>query len=256
MLTKAEIARIKSLGEKKGRLETGLFAVEGEKSVDEMLRSGLTVRGVYGLEATLAGLPAFEGMAGMVKVSVGEMERISQFKTPSKVLALIDIPESAYDPHAPEQNLVLALDDVQDPGNLGTIVRLADWFGIRDILCSPSTADAYNPKAVQASMGAIARVQVHYGDLGGQLEAALGRGVPVYGTFLDGDRMYSAKLSRTGIVVMGNEGKGISPEIERWITRKLFIPPYPDGIPAGESLNVAIATAIVCSEFRRRGIEL
>jgi len=153
--------------------------------------------------------------------------------------------------HADEE-LVLALDEVQNPGNLGTIVRLADWFGIGDIVCSSGTADCFNPKVVQATMGAILRVRVHYTDLPRFLAEAAGRGTPVYGTFLEGDNIYDAPLTRGGIVVMGNEGRGVTPETARTVTRKLFIPPYPADRHGSESLNVAMATGIVCAEFRRR----
>ena len=249
MLTKAKITEIKSLGDKKGRTETGLFVAEGTKLVGELMRSGLTVKEVYGLPEAIAELPASEHATG---VSAKEMERISHMKTPSKVLALVDIPQYKFDSHTFTGNLVLALDGVQDPGNLGTIIRLADWFGITDIVCSPATADAFNPKVVQATMGAIARVQLHYTELSPVLEFSTKEGIPVYGTFLEGERIYSAKLSTTGVIVMGNEGQGISAEVEKQITRKLYIPPYPEGLPSGESLNVAIATAVVCAEFRRR----
>lgn len=248
MLTKAKISEIKSLGDKKGRTETGLFLAEGPKLVGELVASQLAVREVYGLPEAVADLPP----ADVVEVSAKEMERISHLKTPSKVLALVEIPEWTFDPHLLTQNLILALDDVQDPGNLGTIIRLADWFGIADVVCSPATADAFNPKVVQATMGAIARVRLHYRELPDVLDEAQKQGVPVYGTFLEGDRIYGAKLSAAGVIVMGNEGQGISPEAEKRVTKKLFIPPYPEDVSGSESLNVAIATAIVCSEFRRR----
>jgi TrmH family RNA methyltransferase len=233
MLTKAQISLIKSLGDKKGRAETGLFVAEGQKLVDELLRSELEVQQIF-------------------ELSPGEMERISRLKTPSKVLALVRIPIRTFDPEAAAGKLVLALDDVQDPGNLGTIIRLADWFGIGDLVCSPATADCFNPKVVQATMGAIARVRIHYTPLPEWLDRAAGHGVPVYGTFLDGERIYGAKLSTSGVIVMGNEGSGISPTVAAKVAKKLFIPPFPEGIPQSESLNVAVATAIVCSEFRRR----
>jgi TrmH family RNA methyltransferase len=149
-----------------------------------------------------------------------------------------------------ERSLCLALDDVQDPGNLGTIIRIADWFGIEDIFCSRGTVDVYNPKVVQATMGAIARVRVHYVDLP-EFIASMGS-TPVYGTFLDGKDMYGCQLSGNGLIVMGNEGNGISGEIERMVNNKLYIPNYPAERATSESLNVAVATAIVCAEFRRR----
>jgi len=248
MLTKAKIAEIKNLGDKKGRTESGLFVAEGAKLVRELLESGLKVREIYGLPEIVTDLP-FEDA---VEVTPKEMERISHLKTPSKILALVEIPQHKFEQQLLTQNLVLALDDVQDPGNLGTIIRLADWFGITDIVCSPATADAFNPKVIQATMGAIARVRLHYMELTGVLGEARQLGVPVYGTFLEGERIYSAELSTTGVIVMGNEGQGISAAVEKQITKKLFIPPYPEGVPSSESLNVAIATAVVCAEFRRR----
>jgi TrmH family RNA methyltransferase len=235
MLTKAQIALIKSLGDKKARTETGLFVAEGAKLVDELLRSELEVQAVY-------------------ELSPREMERISRLKTPASTLALVRIPTRTFDPETAIENLVLALDDVQDPGNLGTIIRLADWFGIRDLVCSPATADAFNPKVVQATMGAIARVRIHYTPLPEWFDVLVRRGVPVYGTFLDGAPVYDAPLGSTGVIVMGNEGGGISPAVEQRVTRRLFIPPWPRGAPQSESLNVAVATAVVCSEFRRRSL--
>ncbi|EKC70747.1 tRNA/rRNA methyltransferase, partial [human gut metagenome] len=141
-------------------------------------------------------------------------------------------------------------DGVQDPGNLGTIIRIADWFGITHIYCSQDTADVYNPKVVQATMGSIARVKVEYGDLLGLVES-LPADVPVYGTLLDGDNIYQQKLENRGLIVMGNEGKGISPALAKKVNHKLLIPNFPEGRATADSLNVAIATAITCSEFRR-----
>ena len=151
------------------------------------------------------------------------------------------------------QELMLALDGVQDPGNLGTICRIADWFGIENIICSQDTADIFNPKAIQATMGAISRVHVHYTDLQKYLRNASDADIPVYGTFLDGDNIYEHRLSPHGIIVMGNEGKGISAGIAQNISRRLLIPNYPPERITTESLNVAVATAITCAEFRRRG---
>ena len=138
-------------------------------------------------------------------------------------------------------------------GNMGTIIRLADWFGISDIICTPNSADCFNPKVVQATMGAILRVRVHYLDLATTLREARKRGVEVYGTFLEGENIYNSKLKANGIIVMGNEGRGVSAEVASTVSHKLLIPPYPTDRRGSESLNVAIATSIVCSEFRRRG---
>lgn len=164
----------------------------------------------------------------------------------------VEIPRYALPCDPGGDALALLLDDVQDPGNLGTIVRLADWFGIRDIFCSPASADCFNPKVVQATMGAVLRVRVHYTDPAALLDRASEAGVPAYGTFLDGENIYEAELSPTGILVMGNEGNGIGPAVAERISRRLYIPPYPAAVPTSESLNVAVAAAVAVAEFRRR----
>lgn len=160
-------------------------------------------------------------------------------------------PQYTLTPDIARHSLCLALDDVQDPGNLGTIIRLADWFGIEDIICSQNTVDVYNPKTVQATMGGIARVRVHYTSLPDFIRSQ-GKEIPVFGTFLDGQNMYEQPLSANGLIVMGNEGNGIGKEVEALINRKLYIPNYPQGQETSESLNVAIATAVICAEFRRQ----
>ena len=157
-------------------------------------------------------------------------------------------------PEVVSESLCLALDDIQDPGNLGTIIRLADWFGIEHIFCSQGTVDVYNPKTIQATMGALARVKLHYCNLPSMI-AELGN-VPVYGTFLDGDNMYEKKLTNYGLIVMGNEGNGVSQEVAELVNERLYIPNYPLQRETSESLNVAVATAVVCAEFRRRAINV
>ena len=144
------------------------------------------------------------------------------------------------------------LDGIQDPGNLGTIIRLADWFGFEHIICSPDTVDVFNPKVVQSTMGALAHVKVHYTELGAYLEKKKERNIPIYGTFLEGEDIYERDLSGNGVVIMGNEGNGIRKELEEMVNEKLYVPSYPQGRSTAESLNVAIATAVVCAEFRRR----
>ncbi len=233
MISKNEIKEIRALGQKKFREERGLFVVEGEKLVEEALRSGFDVVAHYRLE----------------DIGAETMGRISQLTHPSPALAVVRRP-APVEPVIDSDELVLALDGVRDPGNLGTILRIADWFGIRQVLASPDTVECYNPKAVQATMGAIFRVRVHYCDLPTSLPA----GLPVYGTFLEGDNIYQAPLTRGGILVMGSEADGISPEVAAAVDRKLFIPPFPADAHTSESLNVAVATAICCSEFRRREI--
>lgn len=236
MLSKKEIKEIKALGQKKFRDERGVFAVEGEKLVGEALRSGWKVEAVYRIE------------------DIGEetMARISGLAHPSPALAIVRQPAPESFTMSPDE-LVLALDGIRDPGNLGTIVRIADWFGIRQILASEDTVERFNPKVVQATMGAIFRVKVHYVDLAECLRCQVKPGVTeIYGTFLEGDDIYKAPLTRGGILVMGSEAHGVSPEVATTVTRKLFIPPFPPGAQTSESLNVAVATAIAVSEFRRR----
>ena len=244
-MTKAEIQLVRALADKRGRTEHGLFVAEGEKLIGELRASHLRVRKLFALEGIFEG-PEVETVAPR------DMERLSLLKTAGNSLALVEIPRYELDTESLKGRLTLALDDVQNPGNLGTIIRLADWFGIGHVVCSPGTADCFNPKVVQATMGAITRVKVHYTDLAAFLGSVAERNRPVYGTFLEGENLYDAPLAETGVVVMGNEGRGVTPEVARMVTRRLFIPPYPADRRGSESLNVAIATAVVCGEFRRR----
>jgi TrmH family RNA methyltransferase len=250
MLTKADIKLISSLADKEARSESGLFAVEGDKMVLEVLSSHFEVERV--MATSRSGLLTTTGIRAVEIVGEKEMERISRLKTPSASLAVVRIPHYDFSPAIFGNNLVLALDGVQDPGNLGTIIRIADWFGIADIVCSPATADWLNPKVVQATMGALLRVRIHYVPLAETLADAARSGVNIYGTFLEGENIYDAPVSAGGVIIMGNEGRGISPAVEAVITKKLFIPPYPGDRQGSESLNVATATAVVCSEFRRK----
>lgn len=246
-MIRSDIQLVRSLSDKRGRSEHGLFIAEGAKLIGELRRSDLRIRRIFATEGLFEG-PEVEC------VTEKEMERLSLLKTPSNSLAIVEIPRYRLDAAHVGQRLTLALDDVQNPGNLGTIIRLADWFGIGEILCSPATADCFNPKVVQATMGAILRVRVHYVELAPLLAQAAARGVPVYGTFLEGENLYNAQLGDGGIIVMGNEGRGVRPDVAQAVTRKLFIPPFPADRRASESLNVAMATGVVCAEFRRRGI--
>ncbi|MFI3280727.1 MAG: RNA methyltransferase [Rikenellaceae bacterium] len=244
-MTKSEIQLVKSLSDKRSRTETGLFIAEGEKLISELRDSALNVRKIYSLEGV------FEG-EGVEWVAPREMERISQLKSANNSVALVDIPRYEMDIDELCGQLFLILDSVQNPGNLGTIIRLADWFGIENIICSPNSADCFNPKVVQATMGAILRVKVHYTPLEELLTELQQRKVPIYGTLLEGENIYSQSLWPNGAIIMGNEGQGISPEVQQFISHKLFIPPFPADRDGSESLNVSIATAVVCSEFRRR----
>ena len=245
MITRSEIQLVRSLADKRARTETGLFVAEGAKLIGELRASSFRIRRIYAREGVFTG-------PEVTTASAKEMERLSLLKTPSDSLAVVEIPHRTPDIGRLRQSLVLALDDIQNPGNLGTIIRLADWFGVGDILCSEATADCFNPKVVQATMGAILRVRVHYCDLAAWLATEQAADTPIYGTFLEGDNLYETELSPTGIILMGNEGRGVTPACAAQVTRKLFIPPYPADRHATESLNVAMATGIVCAEFRRR----
>lgn len=249
MISKSAISLIASLEHKKYRDERGLFVAEGVKLVSE-LRARLKP---YALFATAAGVAA--GGKEVAVISEAEMKKISFLKTPSPMLGVFYIPRSASPLRLPDAGRpALALDGVQDPGNLGAIVRLCGWFGVDTLVCSPNAADCYNPKAVQASMGALAHVAVRYTGLPDFLQAAGEKGIPVYGTFLEGQSIYRQPLSTPCIVVMGSEGRGISPEAARHISRKLYIPSF-SAHSGVESLNVSTAAAIVCSELRRRGAD-
>jgi len=183
-----------------------------------------------------------------------ELSRISFLKTTPEIVAVVLIPKFEIDWDEIQGGLSLVLDEIQDPGNLGTIVRLADWFGIRNIICSEACADLYNPKVIQSTMGAFARVKVHYVALPEFLNHAKELNIPIYGTFMEGENLYQCDLTVDGLIVMGNEGNGISENTTTYVSRKINIPSYPPGVVTSESLNVAIATAVICSEFRRRVI--
>ena len=237
MLTKNQIKFIQSLSRRKGRNESGCFLAEGNKLVEDTLDSFVCRM----LVATKEWLDLHPGMKTpkCVEASYAELSRVSQLTTPQQVLAVYEIPDRQMNEDMLTGELSLVLDTIQDPGNLGTIIRIADWMGIRNIICSLETADVYNPKVVQATMGALARVAVHYIALEPFLKR-MSKKTNVYGTYLD------------GLIVMGNEGNGIAPALEPYMTKRLHIPNYPPEAIACESLNVAVATAITCAEFRRR----
>jgi TrmH family RNA methyltransferase len=248
-ISKTQIKLIKSLQLKKHRDETGLFVAEGEKCVEE-LRKGFELVHLF--------INGEADKREAIHVSQTQLEQMSGLRTPQGVIGVFKKSEhSDYSEYSENSDLLLVLDGIQDPGNLGTIIRTCDWFGVRSILCSPDTADCYNPKVVQATMGALARVQIHYVDLPSFLKDT---NLPIFGTLLDGRDMYE-ELKREGvnelkseaIIIMGNEGNGISQAVRPFITHPLRIPSYPKDAETSESLNVAIATAIVLAEFRRQG---
>lgn len=235
-LTHAQIKMIRSLKDKKFRDEYGLFVVEGEKLVREALDSSYAVESVYRME----------------EIGENVMSRISLCATPSPVLALVRIPadRSSYGKCGISGGLCLALDSVRDPGNMGTILRVADWFGVETVYFSPDCTDIFAPKVVQATMGSIFRVRTEVADIPELCRAFSSQGRPVYGTLLDGEDIYASNLEEQALVVMGNESNGISGAVRNEISRGLRIPSF--GKSGAESLNVAVATAVTLSEFRRR----
>lgn len=250
MLSKSKVKYIHSLELKKYRNELNVFVAEGNKLVADMLPAFdcelLLAKPCW--MATQGDIPAKE----LLVAEEEDIRKASFLKNPQDVLAVFKRPDWSLEDVNPASTLVLALDGIQDPGNLGTIIRLADWFGIEHLVCSPDTADVFSPKTVQATMGALAHVKVHYTDLEVYLNMQAAQSIPLFGTFLDGENMYSKELTPNGIIVMGNEGNGIRPEIETLINQKLYIPSFPPEQETSESLNVAIATAVICAEFRRR----
>lgn len=255
MIGKNRIKHIRQLAQKKHRDTEGLFLAEGAKVLRELLPL-LRCSLLCATPDFLDSCPSewLEPVEEVIVITQRELEQMSQLKTPRHGLALFHMPlavETTSLTAATEQQLVLALDGVQDPGNLGTIIRIADWWGIDHVVCSHDTADVFAPKVVQATMGAIARVQVSYVDLP-QWLSSLPNKVAVCGTFLDGDNIYAAPLPHSGVLVMGNEGKGISAAVEATVNHRLLIPSFPAHRPTSESLNVAIATAVAVAEFRRQ----
>ena len=242
-----DIKRVKALQQKKFRDETGLFTVEGEKMVEEASASPFHVETIYRRD------------------EIGEeaMKRISALSSPSPVLAVVRKPSDAYVDDVrrlssllSKGGLYLALDTIRDPGNLGTILRIADWFGIDAVFATKDTVDVFNPKVVQATMGAIFRVRMHYVDLPALSDMVLAAGGKIFGTFLDGLNIYSRPLDNGEeapvLIVIGNESEGISATMAKLVTDRLYIPPYPADDPGSESLNAAVATALAVAEFRRR----
>ena len=250
------IKNIRKLKEKKFRDINNEYIVEGIKMIKEAISEEAVIKLIVVCEENVnSGAIDKKLLYEIAKyeciyVSKKVFDLISEVKTPQGILAVIE-KDNSEDKIDYKQDVIVVLDGIQDPGNLGTIMRIADWFGIKHILCSKSTVDVYNSKTVQSTMGALARVEVHYVDLLEALQVCQKNSFPIYGTFLDGESIYSKNLLPYGVIVMGNEGNGISVMVESMVTDKLLIPSFPEGSVTSESLNVAVATAIVCSEFRR-----
>ena len=247
MISKSKIKLVRSLEKKKFRDTSQLFVAEGNKLVSDLMYTFECEWMIAKTSwiATQGNLPVKE----IVLAEDDDIRKVSLLKNPQDVLAVFKQPTYNLKDANPANQLILALDGIQDPGNVGTIIRLADWFGIEHIVCNYDTADAFSPKTVQATMGALARVKVHYTILSEYLATSH---TPIFGTFLEGENLYSKELANNGIIVLGNEGKGIRQEVEKYINQRLFIPNYPLNRKTSESLNVATAAAIICAEFRKR----
>lgn len=240
MVSKSQIKLITSLQQKKYRKQEQLFIAEGIKVVQELLHSNFELLDLYTTKQDF--LPVQKDKVHAI--TADELKKISALTTPNTCLAVFKIPKAK---ERVEEGLIIALDDVRDPGNLGTIIRLCDWFGVATLFCSEESVDVYNPKVVQATMGSISRVNVVYGNLETFL---LQSKLPVFGTFMDGKSIYQEKLPKEGIIVMGNEANGISSAVEKLVAKRIAIPRF-GNLQVTESLNVATATAIILSEFKR-----
>ncbi|MDN3588162.1 RNA methyltransferase [Pedobacter aquatilis] len=245
MLSKSQISFIKSLHQKKYRKENGLFLVEGIKSIKEFIQSNFQIHTIFYNTEQYHLLPKLPANINLFEVNNAELSKISTLQTPQGFLAVVHQPEtSSVDLKSLKNQFTIILDGVQDPGNMGTIIRTADWFGFKNIICSEDCVEAYNPKTVQATMGSLARVNVYYENLVTILEKT---DMPIFGALLDGDSIYKTDWGTEGLIILGNEGKGITPDVIKKIKKPVTIP----RIGAAESLNVAVSAAIFCAEIVR-----
>ena len=253
MISKSQIKLIGSLHHKKFRREHGLFIAEGEKVCRDLFESGWKIHSVYFTKDYNRKFTAEKNQFIAEPVTEKEMEKISSLTTPQEVLAVVEIPSTSWKSGDLENELTLMLDEIKDPGNLGTIIRIADWFGIKNVICSMGCADAYNPKTVQATMGSLFRVNVSYKILEDVLGECRSKKLAVYGTVLDGTNIYDTDLHSSGVILIGSESHGISNSLLPFITSGISIPSFSkSSVKKADSLNAAMAAAIVCSEFRRR----
>ena len=253
MISKNTIKRLNSLSQKKYRNKEKLFLVEGDKMVMELMDSSYEIETLYLTEEFVASFAKIGKVPeNVVIVNHAELKKISQLQTPQNSLAVCRIPVPLEIPDKLNENLSIYLDGIRDPGNFGTIIRICDWFGIRDLFCSADSVDLYNPKVIQASMGSFTRVNIYESEFAVVRELAKKSGTAIYGAFMDGTNVYTENLSGNSLLVMGNEGNGISETVEHLIDRKISIPSFSNERNQAESLNVSVATAILCSEFKRR----
>ena len=254
MLGKNKAKFILSLQKKRTRDNEGMFLIEGDKIVREFLGSDRKIVSLLAKPEFISSLGEEMRLSAgeVISVSYDELRKLSSLKTPHNAIAVVKMATNPGDPPVPSGELFAALDYIQDPGNLGTIIRAAAWFGISTILCSPNCVDVYNPKVIQATMGAILNVRVYYVSLTGHLKMSRESGIEVYGSILGGDSIYSSGLGNEGIIVIGNESKGISDDLKPYISRKITIPKFTDSDRGIESLNAGMAASVVFSEFARR----
>jgi len=252
VIAKSYIKEIMLLQQKKYRKDTGLFVAQGVKIVKDLLSSDFHPEGIFATkdfltenEKIISGISERD----IHKISNADLERISSMTSPNQVVAVFHIKVLMFDSRVAGKELVLALDDIRDPGNLGTIIRTADWFGIKDVVCSETCSDIYNSKSLQATMGSIARVNVYYTDLS-KLFSSSEKDQKIFAAVIDGKNIYTDGLSKAGYILIGNEANGISSGLMKYVTNKIAIPGFSSG---ANSLNAAMATAIICSEFKRRG---
>lgn len=253
MISKIKMNHIISLQKKKVREEEKLYVIEGDKLVKEFLSAGAPVRILVAKPEFLNSLAVInkQGITEIIPASYDDLKKMSTLKTPHNALAVIEMPERKIDSGVISEGLTVVLDCVRDPGNLGTIIRAAAWFGIKNIFCSEDCVDVYNPKVIQASMGAILHVNIFYVQLSDLLRKAAGKKIRVYGTVLDGDSIYSHKLAEKGIILLGNESKGISDELMPFVTDRIMIPKLNEASTGIDSLNVSMAASVIFSEFTR-----
>jgi TrmH family RNA methyltransferase len=250
-LSKSKTSLIRSLSVKKYRQENNLFVAEGYKIISEILNSDYKIK--YLIYNETKEIPSASGDFEIIITDESGMKKISNLKTTPGVLAVVEIPIQSIQIQSLKDNLTMVVEDIQDPGNLGTLLRICDWFGIENLICSHHSADVYNPKVIQASMGAFLRINVQYTDLPNFiLEYKETTGHSCFGTFLEGENIYTSNLPQSGLFILGNEGNGISVEVEALVDKKIHIPSFSAGEIHAESLNISVAAAIVASEFRRR----
>jgi TrmH family RNA methyltransferase len=253
MVSKNTIKLIKSLAIKKIRIKENLFLVEGDKNVSEVLASNFFVEKLLATNTFLTNnIVLTNHLKQVIEVSQSEINQASLLKNPQNSIAICAIPEIKELPDNFDSELCIYLEDIQDPGNLGTIIRICDWFGINQLFCSPKTADFYNPKVIQASMGSFCRVEIWHTPFEPIVQLAKKSGIPIFGAFLEGNNIFEQNLPKQALLVMGNEGNGISSDIEREIEQKIRIPEFSQNPVFAESLNVSVATAIICAEFKRQ----